>query len=75
MPYEITLLPNRKTRYQVMNTKSGHIFSKNTTLKRAKKQVRLLRGYHKGWPANPIQRTLTPYYPRTRAWVRAHANK
>lgn len=72
MPYEITLLPNRTTRYRVTNTNTGHVFSKNTTLRKAKKQVRLLRGYHKGWPQNIGQRPPRIQY-HTRAYTRAHA--
>lgn len=71
MPYEITLLPNRTTRYQVSNTNTGHVFSKNTTLKKATRQVRLLRGYHKGWPQNRwVHPRRIPY--QTRAYTRTH---
>ena len=40
MPYKIRKIKSRK--YKVVNSKTGKIYSKNTTLKRAKAQVRFL---------------------------------
>ena len=40
MPYSIEQLPNGK--YKVFNAITGHIFSKGTTLTKAKGQVRFL---------------------------------
>jgi hypothetical protein len=41
MPYEIEKLDNGK--YKVFNSLTGHVFSKKTTLPRAKSQVRYLQ--------------------------------
>lgn len=41
MPYTIRKLPN-KYRYKVYNSISGKVHAKNTTLKKAKRQVALL---------------------------------
>ena len=40
MPYKIRKLKSNK--YKVINSRTGKVYSKRTTLKRAKAQVRLL---------------------------------
>jgi hypothetical protein len=42
MPYLIRKLPN-KNRYKVTNKETGRVIAYNTTLKKAKAQVRLLQ--------------------------------
>ena len=41
MPYTIRKLPN-KNLYRVRNPTTGRVFSKGTTLEKARKQVRML---------------------------------
>lgn len=43
MPYEIKKKPGTQTRFKVVNTKTGYVHAKGTTLKRAQAQVRLLK--------------------------------
>ena len=45
MPYQIVPL-TRKGRYAVINTQTGQLRSKNTTLKNAEAQIRLLESLH-----------------------------
>ena len=45
MPYTIK---GSKNNFHVVNTSSGKIFSKGTTLPKAKSQIRLLEGIHYG---------------------------
>ena len=47
MPYKIVKKSAR--RYSVINPKNGKIHAKNTTLKRAKSQVRLLNAIDHGF--------------------------
>ncbi len=46
MPYTIRHLRNKVNCYQVMNKKTRRIFSKCTSKKNAKNQIRLLRAIH-----------------------------
>lgn len=43
MPYKITKKPGTETRFKVVNTKTGYVHAKGTTLKKAQAQVRLLK--------------------------------
>ncbi len=43
MPYSIRKMPNRKC-YKVFNKNTKKVFAKCTTMDKAKKQLRLLRG-------------------------------
>jgi hypothetical protein len=47
MPYKVVQKSAR--RYSVINPKTGKVHAKNTTLKRAKKQVRLLNAIDHGF--------------------------
>jgi len=51
MPYTIRKLPNKnKFRvYRFFGTKKSEVVAKETTLKKAKAQVRLLEGIKHGW--------------------------
>lgn len=53
MPYVIRKVKN-KTCYKLINKKNKHVFSKCTSLKNAKKQMRLLN-------ALKYNKTFTPY--------------
>ena len=46
-PYDIKKKPGTQTRFKVVNTKTGYIHAKNTTLKKAQSQVRLLKRVEK----------------------------
>jgi len=47
MPYKITKVRN-STKYRVVNTETGEVKAKRTTLKKAKAQVALLEGLEHG---------------------------
>jgi hypothetical protein len=47
MPYVVKKIPGAKTRFKVVNTKTGYVHSKSTTLKKAQTQVRLLKQLEK----------------------------
>jgi len=42
MPYKVVKKTGTETRFKVVNTKTGYVHAKGTTLKRAQAQVRLL---------------------------------
>ena len=50
MPYKI--IKKSARRYSVINPKNGKVHAKNTTLKRAKSQVRLLNAIDHGFKPN-----------------------
>jgi hypothetical protein len=47
MPYTFRKMPNKKC-YRVYNKDTKRVFAKCTSKMRAKKQLRLLRGIHRG---------------------------
>jgi hypothetical protein len=47
MPYDIKKKPGAKTRFKVVNTKTGYVHAKNTTLTKAQSQLRLLKQLEK----------------------------
>jgi len=56
MPYTIKKLPNKnKFRvYRFFGTKKSEVVAKETTLKKAKAQVRLLEGLKHGWKPDRV---------------------
>jgi len=43
MPYKVIKKPGTQARFKVVNTKTGYVHAKGTTLKRAQAQLRLLK--------------------------------
>ena len=60
MPFKVRKLRN-KDLYQVKNTKTGEVHSKHSTLKNAKKQVRLLYMLEKQKEIDKIQLPVNPF--------------